>query len=318
MNILLYGPQGNANGMQTVNGQLARALRELGHTVMLGLPRGGISVLDQYRKKIEAETGCPAMTLDDRDFDHVFRNYDAIFVSCVGADLRKIIQAAAGRRVIILTHGLHVMQVLPWEAEYVKQPNVTYLCINQDHMNQAGMMGVTGVPFDLPVPAAPKAVELAEKYCVAVGTDRRKRLDRVAEIASALGMECRVYGKIPELQLTWLKYMGAVPHENLLEAVAGAAYLIHMADTEGRPMAVLEAIGLGVPVITPDAKLYDFLENAPGCIRIGPNRPPSNELKAFDLAGPKKIANRRALGKWAQGAYGPEKFKARLAEILGE
>jgi len=329
---------GVITGIETVNRVLAKSLLEMGHAVDIAVPTNPFGF--SYLKKLSEDTGClvseisgiaegslRSLLKDDSIEAGLARQlqpYRVIFISGAWFNYGRIIRAALGRKVIIIPHGLHVNPLEYLDATELNRPNVTYACINWMHMLDANRRGAgaRAVMFDLPIPFGPRTVKAAGNYCVAVGTEKRKRLSQVAEVAAALGMECRVYGPEPEpgARAPGLRYMKQVPHEELLETIAGAAFLIHMALVEGRPMAVLEALGLGVRVIIPDAPLYrEFVPD--GNVFLDPGRPFTEQLAGFaadnGLKPLRAMANRRELHDWAHGKYGDAAFKKQLEEIMG-
>ena len=208
-------------------------------------------------------------------------------------------------------------------------PGVRYVCTNGAHMEEAVARGFAAQAVMVDMPVGRRQVSGGRRqggagYCVAAGTlEPRKNYARVAEIAAALGVTTRVYGApvSPEARdivdaSPWLKRMGAAPHEAVLEDLAGAEFLLHAARTEGRPTAVLEAMGLGVPVIVPDLPLYREFVDPVRNVLLDPARPVAEQLAGFDLETLRSPENREALEAETQAKYGLEAFKRQLEELL--
>ena len=342
------------SGVGTANSRIASKLRKKGHAVTLITSGGsfGFERLDQLTK----QTGCPVIEarglysnpadieiVEVPRLSRLLQPFDWIIVSGIHFAYSRIIKAALGKPVDIFTHGQQVSPLATNDLTEFKRGNVRLICINEIHRQEARFKGIEDraacgpktLMFDLPIPFLPREVKPAGSYCVAVGTAIRKNLERVAETAAALnpgsptspqarwgGMECRVYGAPNKNTQSfidaspWLKYMGEVPHDELLEVIAGAAFMIHMGIIEGRPMCVLEALGLGVPVIVLDTILYDFVKEAPWCVMLDPSRPVAEQIdNDFDrrfLA----LDNRKVLAKWAHEQYGDAHLEKQLMELL--
>ena len=342
MNICVIVPRdgGVVTGVNTFNDRLAVSLRELGHTVSLavsGRPFGfselgrmqrktGCAVLEIY--SAAGKPGLPAF-LEDVEVQNLARQlqpFDKIFVSGAHFNYARIIRAALGRRVFIVEHGNHISPLATNDIEAFKSDNVTTLCVNETHRQEAIFKGLgdRAVMFDLPIPFGPRAVLPAKDFCVAVGNlEHRKKYERVAEVAAALKTKCRVFGAAIDPDVLafvenhpWLEYRGNVTHDIVLNEIAGAAFLIHMATVEGRPMAVLEAIGLGIFVIVPDTDLYNFVREAPWCVMLDPCRPVAEQTNSDIDQCFLAIKSRKALAKWAHEQYGDANLKKQLAELL--
>lgn len=330
MKILLVGVQEPGSliksGVNTFNLCLARALRELGHETWLGIPRQAFAAPNVLRQS-SAKTGCRSMLLSGI-FERDMCGFETIVVSGAGFDYKEILQSARGRRVIIWTHGIHSTPFATWNIETLRQYRPKIACCNEWHMEMARRFGLEeqAVRIDFPVPFRQRETLPAGEYCVAVGRlDPLKNYPRIGEIADALGMKCKVYGPVIDKETMcfvsghpWLEYCGSLQHDKLLDAVAGAAYLLHAATVEGRPLAALEAMGLGVPGIYPNTPLYKEFMDPVRNILLDPSGPVAGQLAGIDLEPYRKIANRQALAAETQERFGLPKFRERLAEILGD
>jgi glycosyltransferase involved in cell wall biosynthesis len=73
--------------------------------------------------------------------------------------------------------------------------------------------------------------------------------------------------------------MGAIDHDELLKIIPTARFMIHMAFVEGRSIAMLEAMALGVPLITWDIPIYREFVDPKYNILLNPNGDFKQEFK---------------------------------------
>jgi len=336
MRICLIAPQHqefNTNGMQTFNATLAQALQEMGHRVEQLPP----FLLDTFSHSVK-EPGRQKISFDKNSRNYfslrpyapqpaqAFHGYDAVIVSGVHFDYGKILRAAEGKHAIVWTHGMRVSPLNTWSGEEMRRPGVFYACINDDHLHQAKIRGFesNAVAIRLPVPFQPRPVQPARGFCAAVGSlDPVKKYERIAEIAQCMRRQTKIFGaalnqdtKQMVDEAPFLEYCGLVSHQATLDNIAGADFLLHAATEEGGPLAVVEAMGLGVPVIVPDTQLYRRFVDVRRNVLLDPNLPVGRQLAAADLRSLCSIANRRALAAQTHGRFGLKNFKRQLAEML--
>jgi len=342
MRICLIGPIHGGlgtTGVNTFNEVLAKALSEMAHSVELGIPKQTFNL--QAAELSAKMTGLQTFYLDGLipgrapqsfikgiPLEQQLHRYDVIIVSGGGMDFGKILRASQGKRVLIWTHGMLGSPLNQWDGKEMLCPGVSYVCINKEHMQQAHDLGLdsVAVPMSLPIPFHERTVQCAGGFCAAVGNlEYRKNYTRVAEIVQCLGKKTKVYGvpldsNVKQIfeQNDCLEYCGTVPNETLLDNIAEADFLIHAATTEGRPVAVLEAMGLGVPVIVPDTPLYREFVDPNRNVLIDPNCPAGEQLAKVDLKALCKIKNREALAAETHDKYGIENFKNQLECLLDE
>ena len=96
------------------------------------------------------------------------------------------------------------------------------------------------------------------------------------------------------------------------DETADADLILHGAFVEGFPLALRNANGNGIPVVTWDIPLYRDGLNPERNILIDPGRPIAEQLAEVDLKKYRGIANRRALAKETHEKYGAGAFKAQF------
>jgi len=299
--------------VQIFNDYLCETLRALGHEADYVLH-------DSYQTPGAPIRIAPGVRISR---PRLQRRYDFLILSGTRMDYAGVL-SFYHCPALVWTHGQHVSPLRHWDGAQLHRPGVRYICTNRQHFDEAKARGfeARAVMIDMPVQFAPRPVRPAGGYCMAVGTlEPRKDYARVAEIAAALGIKTRVYGsplsgkvKAAVGASPWLEYMGERPHEAVLDDLAGADFLIHASHVEGRPTAVLEALGLGVPVIAPDLPLCrEFVDPKHSALLGHGKVPTASEL--WNLRG---MRNREALAAEAHARYGTEVFKGRLAELLGK
>ena len=241
----------------------------------------------------------------------------------------RIIRAAGDGNAALWTHGQQCSPLQVWDGEELKKYNATYVCISQWHYTEALQKGfeAQSILIDIPVPFEAREVAPAGGRCVAVGNlAERKCYDDIAAIAELLQKKTDVYGEVQDaaaLEVVnaspWLEYRGRLPHDQLLDAIKGADFMIHAARVEGFPVSVREANGMGIPVITWDIPLYRDNGVDPAKNILQPFRGNiAAALAAADMKALRSIKNRRALAAQTHEQYGPAAFAEKLSALLKE
>jgi len=332
----------NSTGLQTLNEAMARQLVKMGHTVevLIPLKKGftklqtvgridipGVKITDVY--DLESRTSQAIEPLRDAALRMMLEPYDFVIISDVALDFARIIRAAGRGRAIVWTHGMQCSPFDIWDGAELKTHNAKYVCISRAHYNEAVRLGFKeqSVMIHVPAPASPQEVLPAGGRCVAIGSlCKRKCYDDIAKIAAALQQPVDVYGDVQSTEVLalveaspWLEYKGKLPHGELLEAIRGADFMIHTARHEGFPVAVREANGLGVPIISLDISLYRDNGVDPARNVLLPFRGDiAAALAAADLKALRSIKNRRALAKETSEKCGPGAFGVKLSALLGK
>ena len=327
MKILVIGQQLHSphivTGLQTFNIFLCHSLRELGHEVHYAIAQGTFSPVAQMQTR--AVSGSHTFHLHPNDMQRALARYDQLILSDDRLDFGGILRATQ-RPALVWSHGQHISPLRHWDGAELRLPGVQYVAINGEHLAEAQARGFEkqAVMIDMPVQFFPRTVRPGGGYCAAVGTlEERKNYPRVVEIADEMGVACRAYGAPASdevkaaVEKSDLDYRGLQPREVVLNDLAGADFLIHAAEVEGRPTAVLEANGLGVPVICPDLPLYREFVNPARNVLLDPARPAAEQLAEVDLDALRSEENRQALAEETHAKYGVEAFRAALAGLLG-
>ena len=237
LNICIIAPRDGqvVTGVNTFNAFMAKTLKEMGNSVELAVPEQPFTF--SMLERMAGDTGCSAFEIsgttgkpglpaflenhEAQKLSKQLQPFGTIIVSGAHFNYARIIRAALGRRVIVWTHGQQISPLAGWDGEELKRENVTYVCINAMHMQEATFKGVgdRAVQVGMPVLLPSAEVKPAGGRCVAVGNlEPRKQYGCVAEMAKAMGHETRVYGAELDKptraiidKSAFLQYRGYVP-----------------------------------------------------------------------------------------------------------
>jgi glycosyltransferase involved in cell wall biosynthesis len=296
--------------MQVFNEFLVQTLREMGHFTdyihqnQIYTPQNRVNISPMIKVHTPA---------------FLRQHYDLVILSGSRMNYRDMFLHFR-TRTLVWTHGQHVSPLNYWDGAEAKRPGNCIVATNEGHMQEARLRGIPIVKFDMPVQFQPREVKPAGDYAIAVGTlEARKQYEWIAAVAEALQTSTLVYGSeiTPEVkrivdESPFLRYEGVLPHDELLDKLAGAKFLIHGAEVEGRPTATLEAMGLGVPIIARRAPLYmEYVDPGKNLLRESDRTPAKKDITPL-----LKMSNRRALADETHNRYGLEVTKEALAGLL--
>jgi len=324
MNILLIGPVAEpnmVNGIQTFNRMLASILNEK-HNLDVAIPVNQLFTGKIRTREVAKLTGCGTYGVDwSKPLS--FAPYDMLILS--GGDLpvsyQKILRAFPGP-VLIWAHGVHLSS-LAQLGEKDMRDNVRYVCCDVQSFREAEAMGYSdnAVLLVNPTPFNVKEVKPGAGYGIIVSNlSKRKNYPGMIRVAEECvpGVPIRVYGQEKDpsaLQLIQdceqMDYRGTLPHDELMEELASADFIIHMAFAEGFPsLAVREANGLGVPAILPKNPLYEE------AVQGGNVFVDVNDLQPLDMSVAAVLKKRKALAKRTQEKYGIDAFRTGLNAVI--
>jgi len=326
MNILLIGPVAEpkmVNGIQTFNRMLASILNEE-HNLDVAIPVNQLFTGKIRTREVGKLTGCGTYGVDWSKPLH-FSPYDMLILS--GNDLpvnyRKILRAFPGP-VLIWAHGIHLSSLSQLEDKDMRD-NVRYICCDELCAKEAESYGYgdKAVLLVNPTPFEAREVKPGAGYGVIVSNlSKRKNFSDMIRVAEecAPGIPIRVYGQAKDESIlreiekcSQMEYCGTLPHDELMDEVASADFIIHMAVTEAFPsLAVREANGLGVPAILPSNPLYKgSVEGANVFVDV-------DNLQPIDVSATAVLKTRQSLAKQTEDRFGIETFKKSLSTVLNE
>lgn len=167
---------------------------------------------------------------------------------------------------------------------------------------------------------APQPLALGGKQIAFAGRlSKEKGHDRLPEIASALGQTINVYGDGDRLGLggeTRLKLHGTV--SSMTPHWKNIGVLIMPSRHEGLPMAALEAISRGIPVVACDVGALDQIVVNPDCGVLVPQYQPEAFAQAIQ-----SVLNRRSLAQSSrcrahcEARFSPSRAMNRLRRAYG-
>ena len=172
-----------------------------------------------------------------------------------------------------------------------------------------------------PTPFEAKEVKPGSGYGIIVSNlSRRKNFPDMIRVAENCVPDTpiRVYGQIKDESIleeigacAQMEYRGTLPHDELMEEVASADFILHMAIAEGFPsLAVREANGLGVPAILPKNPLYE--ESVQG----GNVFVDVNDLRPIDTSAMAALEARQELAGQTREKYGIDTFREALVAVI--
>ena len=333
----------NSTGLQALNETMARQLAGMGHQVDVFIPLRrspnalqalqtlgridipGVKISDVF--DLESRKSQSIEPVREAALRFMLEPYDRVIISDVAMDFARLVRAAGKGKAIVWTHGMQCSPFDIWDGAELKTHDAKYVCISRAHYKEAVRLGFReqSVMIHAPAPARPQEVAPASGRGIAIGSlCARKCYGDIARIAAALRKPVDVYGDVQSAEVLalveaspWLEYRGKLPHNELLEAVRGADFMIHTARHEGFPVAVREAMSLGIPVIAWDISLYRDNGVDPAKNILLPLR---GDIKAAlavaDWKALRSIKSRRALAAETQKHYGPAAFAEKLAALL--
>jgi glycosyltransferase involved in cell wall biosynthesis len=183
------------------------------------------------------------------------------------------------------------------------------------------------VRFGLDLDGVPRANPAGSRRVVAVGRNvPKKGLDLVVALAGRLGAaaEVRLVSDVREGGAATV--LGLLPHAEVLRELGGAGLFVLPCrrapdgDMDGLPVAVVEALAAGLPVVTTAVSgLPELVDEAVGWV-VPPDDLPALEAAVREaLANPAERARRGAAGRarvHAQG-YTRARLVAEMIEVLG-
>jgi len=331
MNILLIGPVAEpkmVNGVQTFNRMLATILNE-NHNLDVAILVNQLFTGKIRTHEVARLTGCGTYGIDwSKPLN--FAPFDMLILS--GADIgehgtsdyKKILRAFPGP-VLIWAHGTHLSGLSRLGDKELQRDNIRYVCCDELSFREAQAYGYgdKAVLLVNPTPFDAKEVKPGAGYGVIVSNlSRRKNYPDMIRVAENCvpGTPIRVYGQIKDESIlgdieacAQMEYCGTLPHDELMEEVASADFILHMAIAEGFPsLAVREANGLGVPAILPKNPLYE--ESVQG----GNVFVDVNDLQPVDTSAMAALEARQALAGQTREKYGVEVFREGLAALIDE
>ena len=323
MNILLIGPVAEpnmVNGIQTFNRMLASILNEK-HNLDVAIPVNQLFTGKIRTREVAKLTGCGTYGVDwSKPLN--FAPYDMLILSCgdLPVSYQKILRAFPGPA-LIWAHGVHLSS-LAQLGEKDMRDNVRYVCCDMQSFREAEAVGYSDSAVLLvnPPPFEVKEVRPGAGYGIIVSNlSKRKNYPGMIKVAEECvpGVPIRAYGqeKDPGVHqlieaCAQMDYRGTLPHDELMDELASADFIIHMAFAEGYPsLAVREANGLGVPAILPKNPLYE--ESVQG----GNVFVDVNDLQPVGINTTLKA--RKKLAQQTREAYGMEAFSQGLADLIG-
>lgn len=231
--------------------------------------------------RLMMEHACPLFTISDFDREFISENWGARY----------------GERTLVSRLGIDLLDLPPWTGAGSRILWCT----------ASGLAEKKGVDVLLDACALMRE-ELAGWRCVIVGSDRDgATLGRCRNLATRMGLDGLV------------EFPGALPSHEVLAGTAGAAVVVlpcvkaESGDMDGIPVALMEAMGIGVPVVsTRLSGIPELIEDGVSGLLVRPGDPEAlaaairrllrdpGAAVGFGGAGRARIAERYAAGNHAR------------------